>query len=139
MMDQVVVKPTSTTEPAREDALFNDFVRNDKVNYGVDVIAFKKKLGLRKTTRESVQDETVIPIVRVQPGSDDFFHDFVTKQFPLANRALDSSGEFRMVLDVPTKDLAHIDMDQIEFFLQELSLRAFARSLDTDDDVFVHT
>jgi hypothetical protein len=43
-----------------------------------------------------------------------------------------------MALDVPTKNVADTDMDQIECLLEQLGLRALSAALHTHDDVFVH-
>jgi hypothetical protein len=43
-----------------------------------------------------------------------------------------------VALDVPAKNVADTDMDQIECLLEQLGLSALSTALHTHDDVFVH-
>ena len=43
-----------------------------------------------------------------------------------------------MVFDVPAKNFAHADVDEIEIFFEQPCLRTLPAALNAHDNVFVH-
>src|SRR4029077_14140935 len=92
----------------------NDLVRPLDLEDGVDVVAFQKELGLVPIAGEAVEDESVVPIVLFQATLDDFFDNVVGHEFAGGGEPADAGCQFGVTLDVPTKDVADADVDEIK-------------------------
>ena len=117
VVNQVVVQSTLTAESACQHSFKHDFVRNDDVDHRVNVIAFEKELGLNSRPGKTVEDETEVPVVLGQTVANDLFDGLVVNHPSIGDQSLDSRSEFRVRLNVPTKDVAHGDMNDLEVLL----------------------
>ena len=138
VMDQVVIKSTVTTEPACENSLEDDFIWDVDVDYGVDVIALQKELGLRSVPRKAIEDEAEVPIVKRQSVANDLLDVLIVHHFAVCDEPLDARTELRVGLNVPAKDVADRDVNEIKVLLESFRLRPFAAALRSHDDVLVH-
>jgi hypothetical protein len=57
---------------------------------------------------------------------------------PGRDNAANTRRELCVILDMPAKDVADADVDQVEIGLEQLGLRAFAAPLNTHENVLVH-
>ena len=135
---KIVIQATLRTHATIDDALENDLVRHLDLNHRVDVITLQKEVCLVRVAREAVENEAVIPVVRIQATLDHFLDDVVGHHFAARNQSADAGRQFGMALDVPAKNVADADVHQIEVLGQHLRLRPFAAALNAHDDVFPH-
>src|SRR5918994_6704042 len=136
--DQVVVHSAARAEPPGEHPSPHLVVGEVDMDDAVDVIALQEELGLRPVTREAVDDESVVPVVLSQPLADDVLDEVVADQLAGRHRPPDLGPELGVVLDVPAKDVAHAEVDEIEVAGQQPALGALPAALRTHDHVLAH-
>ena len=92
------------------------------VDDGVDVVAFQKKLRLRSVARKTVQHE----IVFGQAADDDLVWHELTR----VDDAPHARQQLGVRLDIPAKDVADTDVDDVEVFREQLGLRSLTTALE---------
>lgn len=138
VMDQVVVQSALAAESPCKDPFKHDFVRDSNMNHRINVIAFKKELGLSSRAGKAVENKAKVPVVLGQSFPNDLLDRFVVNHFPFGNQPLDPCTEFRMRLNVPAKDVSNGDVHNVKLLFQQDRLCSFTTALSPHDDVLVH-
>lgn len=139
MVHKVVIKTTLIAEAARHHSHAHDFIGHLDMDDCVDVKALKKELGLRTIPGKAVENETKVPIMFFQATPDDLINKFVAHEFARAYDPIDAGAQLRVILDVPSKNIADADVNKVKVLRQHLGLRALAAALHTNHHVLVHT
>src|SRR5215467_3395792 len=103
MEDQVVVNVASAAHTTRHHALLYDVIRYVNHDHGVNVVGLQEKHRLSAVAREAVKDESIVPVVQVEPGLDSFRNNFVWYQHPRVHDSLNLSCKLGVILDVPSE------------------------------------
>ena len=74
----------------------------------------------------------------IKPLFNDFLHQFIRNKFTFNSKALDTGSKLGMGLNMPAKNIAHANMDQVEILGKHDRLGAFATTLHAGDNVFTH-
>jgi hypothetical protein len=138
MKNQIVIQAAFGAEPSAKDAVPDDLIVKIDLNHRVDVIAFQKELRLASIAGEAVEDKSEIPIVLIEPASHDLLDNVIRNQFSRRRAPGDLGGKLGMALDVPSKNVAHAHVYQMEVLAQHFRLRPLAAALDAHDYIFIH-
>jgi hypothetical protein len=83
------------------------------IDHRVNVVRFKKKHGLGDAAGETVQNEPIVPIMLIQARPDHLFHNVIGHQLAAVHDAVDARGQLGMTLDVPAKNVAYRDVNEL--------------------------
>ena len=120
-------------------ALKHRLVGSVQIDHSVNVPVLPQELGMRLVAREAVQDEAIVPVVLVQPPTDEVHDNLVRDQVAAVQDLTDGRRQLGAVLEVPPNDFTDRDVGEIEVRRQHPALRRLPRCLRADDDVLVHS
>src|SRR5262249_35770890 len=123
---------------ASHHALLYNVIRYVNHDHGVNVVGLKEKHRLSAVAREAVKNESVVPVVQVEPGFDSFCDNFVWYQHPCVHDSLNLGSELGVVLDVPSENVTDRDVDEIVSLRQAAGLGAFAGAVGSHDHKLIH-
>src|SRR5262249_16671721 len=138
MEDEVVINAAAAAQTASHHSLFYDVIRYVNHDHGVNVVRLQEKHPLTPLARQAVKDESVVPVVQIEPCFDSFRDNFVRHQHPCVHDSLNLSGKLGVVLDVPSKNVTDRDVDQVVSLRQAAGLGAFAGAVGSHDDKLIH-
>src|SRR5262249_38653701 len=124
MEDQVVIEPAFGAQPPSHDAVEHHPIGNIDVDHRIDVITFQKKGRLVPAARKAVENEAVVPVVLIKASLDHFLDDLIGNEGARGGQATDSRSQFRVALNVPTKNVAGADMNEVEVPGKQFRLRS---------------